>query len=100
MVDPVVIRGTYTLTATTASVGTSSVTVLAANADRKYAHIQNDSDTVVYLGIGAAGVANKGHRLNASGGEYEMSGAKGNLDTRAIYAISSAAAKNLIVKEG
>lgn len=61
--------------------------ILAVNEKRRYVIVQNDSDTVMYLGLGAAAVENKGIRLAASGGEYEMSLQKGNLYTGAIYAV-------------
>ena len=60
----------------------------------------NDSDSAIYLMIGAAAVANQGIRINANGGAYEMSAANGNLDTRAINAISAIAGKILLVTEG
>lgn len=89
-----------TLTHTAVTIGVASGVALAANANRKYALIINDSDATIYLKIGAAAVLNAGIRLNASGGSYEMSAAYGNLDTRVINAISSAADKVLLVTEG
>lgn len=88
-----------TYTHTTASVGTTSVTVLAQNEDRKYANIINDSDTVVYLYVDGTAVANKGVRINASGGNFEMYLGK-NLSKGTVSAITSAAGKNLLVIEG
>lgn len=89
-----------TLAHTAVTVGAATTAILAANAARKYALIINDSDTVIYLKIGAAAVLNEGIRLNAQGGSYEMSAQYGNLDTRAINAISSVAGKVLLVTEG
>lgn len=89
-----------TMAHTAPSIGVATTAALAANANRKYALIINDSDTVIYLKIGAAAVLNEGIRLNAQGGSYEMSVGYGNLDTRAINAISSVAAKVLLVTEG
>lgn len=97
--QPVVIRGQYGISASTASTATASATIVAANADRRYLSIQNDSDTIAYLAIGTAAIVNAGHRLNANGGEFIMSGAQGNLDSRSVTVISSAAGKNLIIKE-
>lgn len=94
------INGTATVAHTTATIGVVSGVALAANANRKYALLVNDSDTVIYLKIGAAAVANAGIRLNASGGSYEMSATYGNLDTRVINAISTGAGKVLLVAEG
>ena len=82
------------------TVGTTSVVALSANSNRVYALFINDSDTVIYLKLGAAAVVNQGIRLNASGGAYEMSKKIGNLYKEAINAITSAANKNLLVIEG
>ena len=95
-----VLKGSITTTPSVATVGTNSVLALAANANRKYASFQNDSDTVIYLMGTNAAVLNQGIRLNANGGTYEMSSAGGNLTLAAVYAISSAANKNLLVREG
>jgi len=76
----------YTTPANTAvNVATSSTTILALNADRLNAVIVNDSDVVIYLGVGAAAVLNQGIRLNANGGAYEINWS--NLYTGAIYGI-------------
>jgi hypothetical protein len=85
---------------TAATIGAATGVALAANANRKYALLVNDSDSAIYLNIGAAAALNSGIRLNAQGGSYEMSAAYGNLDTRAINAISSGAGKILLVTEG
>lgn len=88
-------------TSSTLAVTTASQLALAANANRKYASFQNDSDTVIYLKVGAAAVANEGIRLNPNGGSYEMSPAIGNLELTAVYAIHGGTGnKNLLIKEG
>ena len=89
-----------TLAHTTATIGAASGVALAANANRKYALLVNDSDSPVYLMTGAAAALNQGIRINPNGGSYEMSAAYGNLDTRVINAISSGAGKVLLVTEG
>lgn len=89
-----------TLAHTQPAIGASTTAALAANTSRKYVLLVNDSDSVIYIKIGAAAVLNQGIRLNASGGSYEMSAIHGNLDTRAINGISSGAAKVLLVTEG
>lgn len=90
-----------TATHTTAAVATASTTVLAANSGRRYALIVNDSDTTVYLKIGAAAVANQGIRLNANGGSYEMGKAFGNLAHGAIYGIHAGTSTKVVtVLEG
>lgn len=76
--------------------------ILPANANRRYLLLVNDSDTVIYLRLqtGAAAV-NRGIRLNASGGSYEMGGATG-IYTGAIRANHGGGAVNkvLLVSEG
>jgi len=89
------------LTHTEATVGTSTGVVLAANADRSYVKIINDSDTIIYLKVGAAAVVNEGIRVEANGGVFDMSADLGNLDTRAINGINGVAAgKVMLVSEG
>lgn len=94
--------GEYTpSSANPVGVATASTQVLAANPSREFASFVNDSDTVVYLGIGTAAVLNAGIRLNAKGGSYVMSRKLGNLVTQAVYAIhGGAGTKNLAVTEG
>ena len=53
-------------------VGSASTEILAANSNRKYAVIINDSDSAIYLALAAPAVAGQGIRLNASGGAYEV----------------------------
>jgi hypothetical protein len=50
------------------TVGSSSTSVVSANADRKRIIMVNDSDEPIYLAYGEAAVMNQGIRLNASGG--------------------------------
>lgn len=92
--------GSGTLTHTAPVIGASTTAALAANANRKYAVFINDSESVIYLKVGVAAVLNQGIRLEASGGSYEMSSLRGNLDTRAVNGISSGAGKVLLVTEG
>jgi len=90
---------TFTHTAVNAT--TSDAQVLAANANRKYLLVINDSDTVIYLMVGGTAVANQGIRLNANGGNFEMSLAMGNLSTAAIRAIHAGTGnKALLFTEG
>ena len=79
----------------------ASGTALAANTARLYAAFQNDSDSVIYLALGAAAVASSTlPRINANGGSYEMSKKLGNLFTGAVNAICASIAKVLLVVEG
>lgn len=76
-----------TLTAFTYNATTASSEAVAANANRQYLLLINDSDTVLYLAFGEAAVANKGLRLAASGGSYEMSREAGNMITSNVRVI-------------
>jgi hypothetical protein len=80
------------------TVGIASVLVRAANAERRYLLLVNDSDTAIYVSLDAAALLNSGIRLNALGGWYEMLEGQ-NLYLGAVSAISSAAAKYLTYVE-
>jgi len=93
----------YTIaTHTQIDVAPTSGAVLGANAARTYAIFINDSDTVIYLAFGQAAVANRGIRLNANGGNYEMAAVTSNLYQGAVNAIHGGAAvtKSLLILEG
>lgn len=102
--DWVVVPGSGKITTFThpaaVSVGVGSTQVLAANANRKYALIVNDSDQTMYLGLGIAAVQGQGPRLNANGGNYPISSKNDNFTTLAIYAICISGTKNCIATEG
>ena len=83
---------------TTVNVGVASTQILAANSDRLYAAITNDSDTEIYLGIGAAAVAGQGVPLTTKGSSYEINWT--NLYQGVVNVICSEADKLLIVTEG
>lgn len=75
--------------------GTSS-TVLAASSGRVYAVFVNDGAVPIYLSLnGVAAVANKGIRLNASGGSYEIN--LSNQYVGAVNAITSSSTAVLTV---
>jgi hypothetical protein len=81
-----------TVTHSVLTASSSSYIALAANTNRKYALVINNSTGVIYFKIGAAAVVNEGISLNptsVNGNRYEMSPALGNLNTGAIYAIVS-----------
>lgn len=96
------LTGSYSTPSHTApTMGAASALVVAANADREYLLIVNDSDVTIYIKLGEAAVANQGIRLNANGGSYEMSRKLGNLYSGAVYGIaSSGTGKVLLVTEG
>ena len=90
-----------TPTHTAPPAGAASGALLAANANRIYALLINDSDTNVYIKLGAAAVLNQGIRLNANGGSYEMSLELGNLYRGAVNGIAaSGSGKVVLVTEG
>ena len=93
--------GAYTTpTHTQPTVGATTTAVLAANANRLYALIVNDSDEVIYIYLGGNAVMNRGIRINASGGSYEMSKNLGNLYTGVINGICTSGGKVALVLEG
>jgi hypothetical protein len=89
-----------TMTHTPITAAVTTTVALAANANRKYALLVNDSNEVIYVKLGAEAVLNQGIRLNASGGSFEMSNGLGNLTTGAINCISTSGAKILLATEG
>lgn len=86
-----------TATNTNVSVLTSSTTILANRTSRSHAVIINDGTNIVYLALGATAVANKGIRLNANGGAYEINDQ--NLFIGAINGIAVGGTSNVTVVE-
>lgn len=84
---------------TAPTIGSTSTSALASNANRKSALFVNDSDETIYLNLGGTAALNTGIRLNANGGSYEMSKEAGNLYTGAITAICASGSKTLLVTE-
>ena len=80
-----------------AIIGTSSSRVLLANPRRYLCILQNDSDTTIYINLGKAAALNRGTRLNANGGSYEIN--LTNPFFGEIFAISNAATKTLLITE-
>lgn len=60
------------VTHSTLGVTTASQTALSSNGSRRFAYLQNDSDTTIYCFLGTPAVANTGIRLNAAGGYFEI----------------------------
>lgn len=81
-------------TNTGVNVGVASTAILVANTDRGYAAIVNDSDTTIYLALGAAAVLNQGIRLNARGGTFEI--AWGNLWRGTVNGIHGGAGNKVV----
>jgi hypothetical protein len=87
-----------TVTHTAPTVGNATTAVAAANADRKWLLLVNDSDETIYVKIGAAAVMNQGIRINASGGSLELTG--GSINTGAVNGICASGGKKMLVTEG
>jgi hypothetical protein len=96
------LTGAYTTpTHTAVNVATATTAIIAANANRKYLLLVNDSDTPIWIKLGANAVANQGIRINANGGSYEMSAKQGNLYLGAVNGIhASTGNKVMLVTEG
>ena len=75
------------------------VPAVAANVNRRYLLLVNDSDEAVYVSLGAQAAMNRGIRLNAAGGSYEMALGLGNLYKGAVHAICASGSKLLLVTE-
>ena len=97
MTDPLVWPIT-TVTDTFATVGVASALALAANVQRANAVFVNDSSETIYLARGNAAVLNRGIRLNANGGSYEIDAS--NLFQGIVNGIATGAGANLTVSEG
>ena len=81
------------------TVGTGSTVVVTEDGERKYLLLTNDSNETIYLGIGADAVLNKGTRLNAEGGSFEMiRDLGGNFSHQKVNAISASGGKNLLIQ--
>ena len=96
---PVAINTTVTYTITNPTVTTSTTALLASNASAKYRFIQNTTSTGAWMNIGASAAVGTGIYLGPNG-SFEMSSTAGNLDTRAINAISTSGSILFSVSEG
>jgi len=82
---------------TSGSVGPVTSEAVAQNHNRMCLTLVNDGPSTVYLGIGARAEINKGVRLNANGGSYEINSL--NLSTGTVNAITSSGTSSLCVME-
>lgn len=80
-----------------AGVGTTSVVVFKANAERTAATFVNDSPSVIYLRLGDDAVVNTGIRLNRDGGSFEIN--ELNMFYGPVSAIGAAAGLTLCSQE-
>jgi hypothetical protein len=89
------------VSSTEITTGSTGVVALAANRFRKYALFIVDGAAPAYLWLGnsSEAAANKGIRINANGGSYEMSMGLGNL-WAGVVAAASTAVNTLLVLEG
>jgi len=77
------------------TVNNSSTTVLAADDNRRSVVLVNDSNEAIYISRSATAVMNKGIRLSANGGAYEINAT--NLYTGIITGICASGSKNLCI---
>lgn len=92
--------GFSTVASGTINSGTVSAQLVAANPDRKYLRVQNESDSNVWLQLGtAAAVANEGVRV-AAGAAFEMTRGQANVWSGAVQAIGTAASKRITYVDG
>ena len=87
----------YKSSNTSKTVGSVSTLVADSKGSRNLLIFTNDSDETIYLSFGDPAVLNKGVRLNASGGAYEVN--ESNPFTGQIFAICTSGNKNLCVTE-
>lgn len=71
--------------------------VLSGNPLRTYALLVNDGTDDIYLGMGIPAVANRGIRLNNSGGSYEIT--LMNPWHGSIHAVAAAGTPALLIQE-
>ena len=86
-----------TPTETAVNVGVSTTDVLAANANRKFLLLVNDSNNTIYIKLSGNASLNTGHRLNANGGSILFDR---YVPTAAVKAIATGTNSNLLVTEG
>ena len=79
------------------AVDATTTEILAANAQRLYALVVNDSNETIYLALGVEAELHKGIRLNANGGSYEID--SNNFFIGAINGISTSGSKNVTIVE-
>ena len=83
-----------------ATIGAASTVVVAASNTRELLVLVNNSDSDMYLGLGADAESTKGLCLKASGGVVQFGGASGlPLWRGAVNAIAGGAGKVLSVQE-
>ena len=89
---------TNSMVNTKVDVGSSSTSVLGANAGRRFLFLVNDSDENIYVSLSGTAVLNEGILLTAGGGALTLDIASMWLGS--ISAICASGSKNLTVSEG
>ncbi len=79
------------------SVGNTTTVISAADPNRRYLAIVNDSSEVIYLAVDADAVMNRGIRLNANGGVFEMTGL--HLSLQVVNGICASGGMNVTLQE-
>lgn len=86
---------TANIASSAATVGTSSVQIVAANAGRHQLYIYNDSSlNIVYLSLGGTAIVGQGARVNPNGDYFQTTTYAG-----AISAIATGAGTNITIAE-
>lgn len=83
---------------TFATIGLTSTLVLAANSQRRWLFLVNDSDENIYVSLGSAAVVGSGILLTPGGGALTLDTA--SMFAGDVYAICASGGKNLTVSEG
>lgn len=81
-------------------VGATSTQVIAADGNRDYILIVNNSDETIYIVLGETAKMNYGIRINANGGSLELSRRNTNMFLGNINAICDSGNKDLLITEG
>lgn len=95
----VVLNNIDTVTFNNVTVGSSSTSIIAANAKRTYLRLTNDSNENIYITLGStAALMNKGISVLANGGYYEIN--QNNLWQGEIRGICTSGGKVMMYLEG
>jgi len=86
---------------TAVNVTTKTTVIISANPSRKWLLLVNDSDTPIWVNLGAAAKIHEGIRINANGGSLELSSVHDCLYLDAVNGIhESTNNKVMLVTEG
>lgn len=82
------------------NVEATTTVIAAADTGRRLLILQNTSDTIIDIKIGADAVLGEGIRLYPNGGTFEIKPIAGTLDTRVVNGISASGTKTIRVTKG